>query len=94
MIGPSLHHHATLRDIRGVVVRSRDCISFLVSQLQLDVRVRETHLTKERGRNAAEPMAGHSVLVSKALKRFEDGVVRHRPLVITLARKDMGREIS
>ena len=34
------------------------------------------------------------VLVPKTFERLEDGVVRHRPLVIALARKDVGREIS
>ena len=49
---------------------------------------------KERGRYAAKPVARRSMLVPKALKRFENGVVRHRPLVITLAGKDVRREIS
>ena len=45
-----------------------------MGKLQLDVRMWEAHLMQERGRYAAEPMAGHSVLVPKALERFEDGV--------------------
>lgn len=61
--------------MRRVVVRSRDRISFLVVKLQLDVWVRETHLMKERGRDAPKPVTGHSMLVSKALERFENGVV-------------------
>jgi len=42
-----------------------------VGKLQLDMRVGEAHLVKERGRYAAKSVARHSMLVPKALKRFE-----------------------
>src|SRR4051812_36298315 len=58
------------------------------------MRVGKAHLVKERGRYAAKPVAGHPMLVPKALKRFEDRVVRHRPLVIALTGKDIRRQIS
>jgi len=57
-----------------MVVGRRDRVSLLVGELQFDVRVRETHLVKERGRDATKPMSRHPVLVPKALERFEDGV--------------------
>jgi hypothetical protein len=61
-------------------------------ELELDVRVRKAHLVEEGRRNTAKTVTSHPVLVTKALERFEDGVVRHRSFVITLARKDIRRE--
>lgn len=87
MIGPSLHHHPPLRQIRRMVVRSTDRIALPVRQLQLDHIVPKAQFMRHGGRDAAKAMPCHPVLETHTLHRLQDDVVRHRLLMVALARK-------
>src|ERR1019366_5525653 len=62
VIGPSLHHLASLGQMQRMVVRGGDRVALLMRQLKLDVRVREAHLVEHRRCNAAKTVPRHPVL--------------------------------
>ena len=54
-------------------------------QLQLDMRMVETHLMQQRRRHAPEPVAGHAAFVAHALQRPEDSVIAHGFFMVAFA---------
>src|SRR5882724_10878430 len=64
VVGPPLHHGASLLQVSREVVGSGDVVALHVGELELDVRVLEVVLVQDRRGQAAKPMAGHSVSVA------------------------------
>ena len=77
--------------IEGVVVGRAHGVTGRMSKLKLDVLMVVALLMQDGGCHPSKTMAGHTAFVSHPFQRHEDGDIRHRLTLCTLAGKDHSR---
>ena len=82
IVGPSLHHLASLAHVAGPVVRGANLVSLGVCELPFDHVRRPSHFIESRARERSESMPGHRLFVVTGARRSDAliGAVAYRTI--------------